>query len=548
MDRDELHQRVMLLKEELEAGRIKFPPDLRVVESLARVRYGPDGKVDPDSVDANIRALASGITALRRREELKKVPLAEAQAAFFELLDQFFANPFSEMKRHGVTPHEIAVHMASTKSVIEAFASELEEFAAVLAEFWEYYGPVVHAHVEDLDCLKSVFGGDIFPSYTHNIACSVGLYVDTIVLPDPLVRAASFRGHMSPERILYYVVKHALNALTYKELALADVEPPIVVFAPSHGVFEEWLAPYLARSAEADLLEHCSRVFGRTFGSIDDLKSFLTPLSSPDQVASSVVDPSRLLFDADWGGAADVQVQKHMDDILREFGTAFSGAHAGQAVLLGLTGRMMQANHVMFESSQYRGCPLIDAPTSWQYLLWKYEYDRERSSELPPEIEHILVSRALQAQGSDELALISSVPAGGLIELRRRGAMAELREMLRRGIDEIDSATPSALSGVTETVAANIGAALSKHKAELAELAASKRRFFGFEIGRWITVASITIAAASTGNVPLSVAGASLLSLVGLPAAKDLWREGKALLSKDQQLKRSPTGILFRHL
>ncbi len=33
-----------------------------------------------------------------------------------------------------------------------------------------------------------------------------------------------------------------------------------------------------------------------------------------------------------------------------------------------------------------------------------------------------------------------------------------------------------------------------------------------------------------------------------MTSAKDLWGKGKELLTENQQIKRSPTGILFRHI
>jgi len=538
----------MILKDELKAGRLKFVPDLQVVNALSRVKYAPDGKIDPETVDASVRALASAVALMRDREEMKQIPLQEVQRAYFDFLECFFSRPFSEMKRHNVSPHDIAMGMASTESLVSAFAADAEEFASRIKDFWTSYGPVVHTHLEDLRCLKSVYGGDIFPSYTANIACSVGLYIDTIVLPDPLLRIATqFLPLMKPERSLYYIAKHALNVLNYKELALADVEPPIVVVAPDHSALDAQEMEYIQIAGEADLIEHCSRLFGRGFADAKEVDSFLARLTTADQLISKVADPSRLLFDVDWPGPLDQQIRRYTEDAFSDFNVEVDSGHAGKAVQVALQGRMMQIGDLLIRSSQLRGTPLMDAPTSWQYLLWKYEYDRERGKGLFPGIDDVLLSKALQAEGDQKLALISGLPPQALIDLRRQGALADLREIIRAGIAEIDVTAPSALAEVGETVTANLSAALSKHKSGLAALAASKRRFFGLEVGPWITTATISIAAASAGNIPLSVVAASV-GMLGVPSAKDLWKDGKAILSKGQELKRSPAGILFRHV
>lgn len=125
--------------------------------------------------------------------------------------------------------------------------------------------------------------------------------------------------------------------------------------------------------------------------------------------------------------------------------------------------------------------------------------------------------------------------------------MAEFRQTLRKGIDEIDAATPASLKDVTETVTQNINDALTKHELELIQLSNSKKRFFGYDVSALIAVASMAITAAATGNVPLSIISATV-GLTGAPTAKDLWNEGKKLVAKGEELKRSPTSILFNYI
>jgi hypothetical protein len=72
-----------VLREELEAGRLHFAKDMKVLDSLKLVRYGPDGKVDPSTVDGGVRALANVATHFRqRREATAAVPLRDLQESF----------------------------------------------------------------------------------------------------------------------------------------------------------------------------------------------------------------------------------------------------------------------------------------------------------------------------------------------------------------------------------------------------------------------------------------------------------------------------------
>jgi hypothetical protein len=85
----DLTDRVFLLKEQLEAGRIHFAAHL--VEDFRRsyeaIRLRADGLVDPATVNGRIRAATMAIRAMKQRDEAKKaISLGDIQDAYFTLL------------------------------------------------------------------------------------------------------------------------------------------------------------------------------------------------------------------------------------------------------------------------------------------------------------------------------------------------------------------------------------------------------------------------------------------------------------------------------
>ena len=122
---------------------------------------------------------------------MEKPTLHEVQVEYFEILTNSFGDLFEEMNKLKASPQEMAEVIASQEDFVASLQTELQEFTANLIEFWALRAPSIEEDLRDLTSLKSVFGGDVFPSYISNVACSVGLYVDTLILPDPLVRAFS---------------------------------------------------------------------------------------------------------------------------------------------------------------------------------------------------------------------------------------------------------------------------------------------------------------------------------------------------------------------
>ena len=170
-------------------------------------------------------------------------------------------------------------------------------------------------------------------------------------------------------------MKHGLNVLSYKHLALADLKPPIVVVVPFRSAFAEEEYQWLSRLAEPDMLAHGRTIFGREFSSVEELTDFSISLKSVEEVISAVKRPDRLLFDTEWTEPLEQQMVR----AAKLSSGLFDEESAGFTILNQSVGRMMQANDSLMKSRELIGTPLMDAPTSWQYLNWKLEYSAEQS-------------------------------------------------------------------------------------------------------------------------------------------------------------------------
>jgi hypothetical protein len=539
MEREELHELLLLLKQQFEAGKITIR-SAETIEELSRVRFAEDGRIDVQSVGSRVRALALAVAAAETHRAMKRIPTLEVNSQYFDILEPLFGKPFAEMKRHGLNPQIVAEDMASRDNLVNAFTSDLESLAQGLTEFWDYYGPVVQAHLQELQSLKVVFGGDIFPSYTANIACSVGLYADTVILPDPLHKLITFAGVMAPKELFRLTAKHALNALSYKDLALAEVDVPIVVITPDYLADSSYRST-LQIAAEEDTLEHYSRMFSTEFSSREQFGEFLRPFSTYEALVSRITDPSRMLFDTEWSGSLLEQFKRYAEEFPGQFGSIADPRLVLEQMLLG---RMMQINDAVFRGFRYGGTPLIDAPTSWRYLQWKYEY--EGLPEAREARRDLLIAKTMSLEGSHH-NMLAGVPSDTLVQLRKNGASANLREIIRKGINEIDTASDDALLSVGKQVIENIDDALSEHARELNVLSASRRKFYGVDVARWIISGALSIAASVVHSVPLAfLAAASTMS--GSFRPEELRGRYRELKTQSATLRRSPAGIMFRHL
>ncbi|WP_019419105.1 hypothetical protein [Paenibacillus sp. OSY-SE] len=540
MEQELLNSRIERIKKYLDQGKLYFN-DQSTIESLMNVRLLPDDvNVNPDTVDSRVRALALAVEMMENEEELLSIPLVETQQAYFNVLDTFFGNAFKQMKKKGYNPQQVATLLSKDEKIVRSFAEEREAFKKGLHDLWQYYLPIIQAHLKRLNGVVSIYGGDIFPSYTGNIARSAGLYVDTILVPDPMLRTTSFFDQMSPEKAFYYLAKHALNALQYKDLALAELESPIIVFVPDEKYIGESDFGDLAKQSQTDILAHLKEMFGVSFTDMDEADSFLQKIQTPEDLFQKLVNPDRMLFDTDWEHLTKAdQFHKWEKDTSWAFNNVTGDVSIGYKVKFMVNSRMMQSNDIIDRASLYNGIPIVDAPTSWQYLLWNYEY----SSNVPnAQVKNMLISNSLT---KIEYGLIGNLSDTALIKLRQEHALNELREILSKGIEEISTADKTTFDEVTTGVFANIQESFSKHEKEVQELQSRNKKFWGINLTSSIVSVGLDIIAAATGNTTLGTVSAALTGFVGAPSFKEIYTEGGKLIKQTKKTKKSAVGILY---
>lgn len=539
-----LQRRLKILKEQFDAGKVRIFEGLQVIESLKLVRYAADGSVDLDTVDGLVRSMALAVEAMHDREEMKKsATLAEIQTTYFEFLEKNFGHFYKQMVDRDLTPHDVARALSRTPGAVAELTTNLNEFLSTIEDFWSTGGPIAIAHVEDMhDSLKGVFGGDLFPSENENIASKCGLYTDTLILPDPYLRSKHIFERSADERRAYYLIKHTLNLLQYKTLACADVIPPIVVVLPDTSVFEEAERDYFYRLGQDDALIHAARVFGRRFESFDDMMEFCKQLDTVERAVAEIKDDSRVLFDTEWKGTMSEQLERATKH------SAYAGllvqTNPGLILASQALGRMSTSNELLVKARRLRGTPILDAPTSWQYLVWKLEYDAGHTEELCG-MKDLHVVRGLQTLAASEMQWLGQIPPAVLLEVRRQGALGEVRNILNKGVEDLATANPSNFHRTSDLVFDNIHSAFADHQKNIDALVAKKWKFAGSDLGSWVVVGSLAVTAAATGAPVWGLAALAADQVLKAPKLRDIPQSIKDLATETAKLKRSPVGILF---
>lgn len=481
--------------------------------------------------------------------EIRADNVRAIQLSYFELVERFFRPAFTAMQKNCADPEDIAYAYSNEEHLRKKTATALSKFTDDLTEFWTTNGPITESYLQQQSVLKAVFGGEIFISHESNVVRSTGLYFDTTVLCDPLLRLnAYFRSNLDNQIVVFEFVKAALTLLKdYKELATADVPCPIVMIIPDAFAMRREAYDEIEVGAAEDTLEHCSFVFGKRFRSINELRYFLSVIESTEQLDNLVKEPSRFVADVDsvQVPSKQLELQVHETRGLSEYVPNLNLAERVETLFFS---RFMATNRDFLCSERIGGTPAMERATSWQYLIWKYGYLQSRTGVTTSDLSELLFSKVLQAGDAKELILLRDVPNAALIQLRKENALGELREVLRKGVDTIRSASVTDFRSTVDALSEHIGQQFARHQEVLLQHQATRNKFLGFEIIKWLGLATVQIAGAWTGNPTIGTIACASTIVAGSKSVGDIYAQGRQLMAQELNLRRSATGILYKHL
>jgi hypothetical protein len=545
--------RVLKLKEFLEKSDKKInivnkEDAVNFEESFRKIRFDSDGEPILETVDGRIRSLALVIEQIDHRDKMKSaISLQQIQEGYFNRIDGNFNHFYKMMIENNVSPHQIANVIAYGKQSIDNLDEVIKPILEDLEEFWELASESGYLHLEDdNDSIKAVFGGDLFPSNEENIASKCGIYTDTIILPCPFIRSRQMFDVWNKQQRVYFLLKHALNILQYKELALTELDKPIVVILPDREMMDEFAYEKISKLGEKDALYHAGKVFERKFESIEELIEFGKSLDTIEKVTNEIKDPKRVLFDTEFKDSLELQIKNQMES---DSAKAMKTNNPGFIVSMMGLGRMGVCNELLVKSSKVGGIPLIDAPTSWEYFKWKLEYDSERTYP-DQDYSKLHIVKGLNGLDSSKLQWIGKIPPKGLIELRKNGAINEIREILLKGIDELVNANQFDFTSTSHKVFNNLNFAFNQHQENIKKLTNKKWKIAGKDFGSWLVMGSVEIASACTGNMIYGLPSAVLSQVLDAPKLKDLPKTVENIKQTErekEQLKKSPLGLIFKY-
>lgn len=394
---------------------------------------------------------------------------ASLLAPYFEWLTDIFGHLAHEAIKNKISAGTIARDYLDNAIRREHFQEELPKFYNFVNEFWQLNSKTIDAEIRKLPGLKARFGGDIGPQISDAIFQRAGLYFESIVVPDPLLRIVRL-----PERLNknedYYFLKYSINQVMLKDVYLADVFPPIAILAGDVELENNNIQDH-SNVAKYDCVLLTNNLYEKNFDNYTEIQSFFNHFRSAREAITAARKPELLYWDEDTPLDPLEQWETNVKKARLDWKNQDSRKQTDHAnfLLFNLMSRMLQANMVLFGASTYDANPLIAAPVSFHWLNLKIRVNRDLIAQnlgLERNLDLALTNALL----SRDLKWLSNIPLDSLIELRKKGQLSELRSVINQETVRLATSKLNNLDVITNQVDYNIKSALERHQEEIDEI------------------------------------------------------------------------------
>jgi hypothetical protein len=320
--------------------------------------------------------------------------------------------------------------------------------------------------IRRLPGMKATFGGDVGPQRVFRQLERGGLYFDTILVQDPILRAMRIpqMAHSARTRL---AIKYALELVWHTPLYLSGVSPPIAVLIPDREIgTTRQLFDQRWEETEPWATLYWSQLLGRKFKGYAEIVELATGMRSSREMLDAIKRPDLFRMNAD----ADLDPYSQWEGLM-ELGEDFAPrspreVDSALGVLDMLRGRLMMANDILNTAYTFDAHPLIGAPLSYHYTLWRGRAIQDEVADaLGTHVKADLVeTNALLGGG---LSWLGNVTNRQLLVLREKGRLEEMRSLFRGAADGLRQIAIGDVEVVSREMDHRISQGLRRHEEEI---------------------------------------------------------------------------------
>ena len=153
---------------------------------------------------------------------------------YFDIIDDYFGSIKQYLGSEEDSHIDLGQLIATYPLISDLIYDATEELGEEIENFWNDNLVQLVEYTKQQNVLKCVYSGDISPVVLENFVKRSALYIDTVILPDPILNLSIYHRQVLSDKKYYLskLIRHVFNIWKLKELILADTKERIILILP----------------------------------------------------------------------------------------------------------------------------------------------------------------------------------------------------------------------------------------------------------------------------------------------------------------------------
>jgi hypothetical protein len=387
-------------------------------------------------------------------ETITSKQVKEIYVEYFRIIDSYFGSIKQYLGSDSESHIDLGNYISTYPLISNLIIDAIDDLDVEIEIFWSKNAKKLFDFIKQQNTLKCVYSGDISPVLLENFVKKTALYVDSIVIPDPIYNLTNFQKQIIFDEKYYLnkLVRHVFNVWKLKELVLADTKENIVYILPINlELINQKDRNLLHSTAESNFTGYFNKIFTLKSNSALETLKLLEDVKTNRNIYDLIKDKNNI-----------PNIWKNFesfDDFMTRFiktgkYTKITDKSNGWNLGVYLQGQFLRVQEHKFFCERLVAEPIYDYDLPWFFFTYEIGgMDMDGS-----------ILNALQ---KEKFEWIGKVPLNAIKILREENKLDYMRQTLRVGLTDLKAKNDSDLIKVSEQVEINIKNAFDQQKSEI---------------------------------------------------------------------------------
>lgn len=212
---------------------------------------------------------------------------------YFEIIDSYFGGIKQYLGDEEKSHINLGQRIANYPMVSDLILDAIDDIDDKIKNFWSKNTNILIKSIKNQKSLKCLFSGKSTPAILENFIKRSALYIDTVIIPDPLYNLTLFKDQIYEDKkyYLYKLIRNVFNVWKIRDLILADTEEKIAIIMPINlDAIHQSDRSKLLNNAEQLYINYINKIFGKDFSDLDMIFNFFKQQKSVEDVFGKFTD------------------------------------------------------------------------------------------------------------------------------------------------------------------------------------------------------------------------------------------------------------------